>query len=192
MKRHPEPAALALYAGGELPLAGRIAVAFHVRLCGECRREAEAFRQARQALRVEAQAFPSGVDWAALEAEMKANIRLGVAAGAIVRGRTRRAEPLRPQWKPAFVVTATLAVVLAAGWLLDRSRAPESAPAAGGGVMLRSTPDGLAVEWSRGGTAVLGAGRPPVAAAVSWDGSVRAPFLDEDTGQVTIYNVAAQ
>lgn len=192
MKRHPEPAMLALHAGGELPLVRRIAVALHVRLCGECRREAEAFRQARLALQEEAQALPPGIDWAALEAEMKANIRLGVAAGAIVRGRTRRTEPWRPQRKPAFVVAATFAVVLAAGWLLDRSRAPQPAPAAGSGVVLQSTPDGLAVEWGRGETAVLGAGRPPVAAAVSWDGSVRAPFLDEDTGQVTIYNVAAQ
>ncbi len=88
-------------------------------------------------------------------------------------------------------MTATFAVVVAAGWLLEKSPAPRPDAIAGSEVLLQSTPDGLAVEWSRGETAVLGAGRPPVAAAVSWDGSVRAPFLDEDTGQVTIYNVAA-
>lgn len=192
MKRHPEPAILALHAGGELPLARRIAVALHLRLCARCQREAEAFRQAREALQEAAQALPPGLDWAALEAEMKANIRLGVAAGAIVRGRTRRAAAGRPRWKPAFVVAATFALVLAAGWLLDRTRAPQPPLPAGDAVALQATPDGLALEWSRGETAVLGAGRAPAAAAVSWDGSVRAPFLDEDTGQVTIYNVAAQ
>jgi hypothetical protein len=192
MKQHPEAAILALHAGGELPLARRIPVALHVRLCGQCRREVAAFRQATLALQQQARALPPGVDWAALEAEMKANIRLGVTAGAIVRDGAVRPARWRPQWKPAVVVAATIAVVVAAGWLLERNEAPRPEAIAGSGVVLQSTPDGLAVEWGRGESAVLGAGRPPVAAAVSWDGSVRAPFLDEETGQVTIYNVAAQ
>lgn len=188
MIRHPEPATLALLAGGELPLAGRIAAGLHVRFCERCRREAAAFRQAQRALRQQAGALPPGIDWAALEAEMKANIRLGVAAGAIVR-RPSRSAAQRPQWKAAVVVAATLAVLLAAGWLLDPSR---QRPPAASTVVLHVTPEGVAVEWSRTESAVLGAGRPPAAAAVSWDGRIRAPFVDEDTGQVTIYDVSAQ
>ncbi|MCS7041978.1 MAG: hypothetical protein N2036_03840 [Bryobacteraceae bacterium] len=192
MRRHPKAEKLALYAGGDLPLAERVALALHLRFCAHCREEAGRFLRARQAFREEAAALPPGLDWGALEAEMRANIRLGVAAGAIVGGRPRRARSWEPPWKPAFVVTATLAVVMAAGWMLERSRMPAPAAGPGGEVVLRSTPEGLAVEWSSNEAAVFGAGRTPVAAAVNWDGSARAPFLDDETGQVTIYNVAAQ
>lgn len=192
MNRHPAPATLALLAGGELPLARRIAAALHVRFCARCRREAEAFRQAQQALQDQAGLLPPGIDWAALEAEMKANIRLGVAAGAIVRAAAEPAPGRRLPWRPAIVVAATLAVVVAVGWHMEQGRRLRSPEAAGDGVVLQATPEGLAVEWSRGERAVLGAGRPPASAAVSWDGSIRAPFVEEDTGQVTIYDVSAQ
>lgn len=192
MRRHPDGTALALYAGGELGLLHRVRLAWHMLRCGACRREAERFREARLALRDAGGGLPAGLDWERLEAEMRANIRLGVAAGAIVRRDNGRRRVGRPVRKPALVVVATLAVVAVAGLLLERSRSRQPAPAAAASVELRPTAEGLAVDWGQGGSAVLGAGRAPVAAAVSWDGSVRAPFVDEDTGQVTIYNVAAQ
>jgi len=90
------------------------------------------------------------------------------------------------------VVAAALALVLVAGTALERSAQRAPAAPAGAEIVLRSTPEGLAVEWGGNEAAVFGAGSAPVAAAVSWDGGARAPFLDEDTGEVTIYNVAAQ
>jgi len=192
MKRHPESERLALYAGGDLALPRRLTVAWHVRRCAACRREVEDFRRARQALQDLAGALPPGVDWPLLEAEMKANIRLGVTAGAIVGARPSRAGASGSVWKPAFVVAAAFAVVLVAGHVLERSRPARPAAPAGAQVVLHATPEGLSVDWGHGDTAVFGAGQAPVAAAVSWDGGARAPFLDEDTGQVTIYNVAAQ
>ena len=193
MKRHPEAGRIALYAGGELPLPERLAIALHVRRCGRCRKEVERVRQLRQALREDKHRLPDGLDWAALEAEMKANIRLGIMAGALVRSKdASRPESWIPQWKPAAVVAATLAVVLVAGRALERTPRPAPPAPAGAGIVLRSTPEGLAVDWGGNESVVFGAGSAPVAAAVSWDGGARAPFLDEDTGQVTIYNVAAQ
>ena len=192
MRRHPEVGKIVLYAGGELPLLDRLALAFHVRRCGRCRKQVEQMRRLREALREDKGRLPEGLDWAALEAEMKANIRLGVTAGALVRRKGRApASPWILRWKPAAVVAAALALVFVAGRALDRT--PQPAPAAPGaaGIVLRSTPEGIAVDWGGSEAAVFGAGSAPVAAAVSWDGAVRAPFLDEETGQVTIYNVAA-
>jgi len=193
MRRHPEAGKIVLYAGGELPLLDRLALAFHVRRCGRCRKEVERLRQLRQALRAGKDRLPDGLDWAALEAEMKANIRLGVTAGSLVRRKgTPRPDSWIPKWKPAAVVAAALALVLVAGTALERSAQRAPAAPAGAEIVLRSTPEGLAVEWGGNEAAVFGAGSAPVAAAVSWDGGARAPFLDEDTGEVTIYNVAAQ
>lgn len=190
MKHHPAERELALHAGGDLPWARRLAVAWHVRRCSACRREIGRFRESHEAMR-DASAIPPGLDWASLAAEMKANIHLGLAAGELVR-RSREPDDILPSdWRAVAIVTATLAVVAVAGWTLQR-RAGTPAPAPGTEVVLRQTEDGLSVKWGRNETAVFGAGKAPVAAAVSWDGGARAPFLDEETGQVTIYDVAAQ
>jgi hypothetical protein len=190
MRNHPADKELALHAGGELPWLRRLAVAWHLRGCAGCRREIGRFRESREALRA-ASALPPELDWASLAAEMKANIHLGLAAGELVR-RNREPDEFRPSdWRAAAIVTATLAVVAVAGWTLQR-RAGPPAPAPGTEVVLRQTEDGLSVQWGRNEAAVFGAGKAPVTAAVSWDGGARAPFLDEETGQVTIYDVAAQ
>lgn len=192
MKRHLEPTVLALHAGGDLPLPARLAAAWHLLRCARCRRQERAFRRMRQQWKEATAQLPPDLDWPALEAEMKANIRLGIAAGAIVRGARSSRSGWRRQWKPAYVVAATLAVVFVAGALLERKTLPRPGPQPGAEVVMRTTSEGLAVEWGRNEAAVFGAGQTPVAAAVSWDGSARAPFLDEETGQITIYNVAAQ
>ncbi len=190
MKKHPADTDLALHAGGELPLARRLLVGWHLRRCARCRREVQRFRLSREALR-RAAVLPPGLDWDALEAVMKANIRLGLAAGELVRRPAVQPRLREFDWRPAAVVTATLAVVAAAGWLLERTRHP-AMPESGAEIVMNPTAEGLAVRWGQTGMAVFGAGQAPVAAAVSWDGGARAPFLDEDTGQVTIYDVAAQ
>jgi anti-sigma-K factor RskA len=191
MKKHPPVPDLALYAGGDLPLWQRLPLALHVRRCEDCRREVEAFRQALAALR-EAGDEPVDLDWKTLEAEMRANIRLGLAAGEAVRRSSRLEDLHRTDWRALAVVTASLAVVAVVGWTLQRPRMAGPDSPAWAEVTLQPTAEGLAVKLGPRDSAVLGAGRAPVAAAVSWDGGVRAPFLDEETGQVTIYNVAAQ
>lgn len=191
MKQHPSEADLALYAGGDLPFWQGLRLAWHLRGCESCRREAERFRAALASIREEAAASAVS-DWDALEAEMRANIRLGWTAGELVRPERQTDVTLRHDWRSLAVVSAALAVVAVVGWTLHRPggaaepRAPET------GIALQSTAEGFSVRWSAEDAAWLGAGRAPVAAAVSWDGSVRAPFVDEETGQVTIYNVAAQ
>jgi hypothetical protein len=191
MKKHPAAPDLALYAGGDLPLWRRLPLAWHVNRCEECRREVEMFRQALKALH-EADVELPDPDWALLEAEMRANIRLGLAAGEAVRRGARLEDPPRNDWRALAVVAASLAVVAVVGWTLHRPGVAGPADAAPGELTLQATSEGLSIRLGPQDAAVLGGGRVPVAAAVSWDGGVRAPFLDEETGQVTIYNVAAQ
>jgi len=191
MKKHPSAPDLALYAGGDLPLWQRLPLAWHVNRCEECRREVEMFRQALKALH-DADVELSDPDWAPLEAEMRANIRLGLAAGEAVRPGAMLEDSARNDWRALAVVAASLAVVAVVGWTLHRPGAVSSRGAAWGEFTLQTTAEGLSVRLGPHDAAVLGGGRAPVAAAVSWDGGVRAPFLDEETGQVTIYNVAAQ
>lgn len=190
MKKHPMDGDLALYAGGELPLARRLLAAWHLRRCGRCRHAVARIQEARAALRAAAD-LPPGVDWPTLEAEMKANIRLGLAAGELVSRPAVRPRLRTFDWKAAAVVAASLVLVTAAGWLLQRA-GRTAAPAASAEILLHPSKEGLSVRWGQSGSAVFGLGQAPVAAAVSWDGSARAPFVDEDTGQVTIYDVAAQ
>lgn len=188
---HIPPTDLALYAGGDLPWWQQLRVAWHLRNCARCRSEVEAFRRALAALR-EHGLEAADLDWEPLEAEMRANIRLGLAAGELVRQDQPEEETRQSDWRALAVVAAAMAVVAVVGWTLHRPGTPPPAGNTGAEIALHPTAEGISVQWGERSAAVFGGGRAPVAAAVSWDGSVRAPFLDEETGQVTIYDVAAQ
>lgn len=192
MKLHPTEAALALHAGGDLGLLDRLRIHLHVRGCPACAARLAALADARRQLRASALELPEGLDWSRLAGEMRANIRVGLAAGAIVGGPASRPSPDASSFRLA-VVLASLSFVAVAGWLL---RAPQpSAPdlAAAPAVLLEARPDGLAL---RGHDAALTLLKPASQTAatttVSWDGSARSSFVDSETGQVTIYNVSAQ
>lgn len=200
MSRHPSPAQLALHAGGDLPLSARLRLAWHLRGCPDCAARVRRLSEARRLFAAQAGQLPDGLDWDRLAVEMRANIRLGLAAGAAVQRPALAPVPSGSGWRLA-VVLSSMAFVGAAGWLL-RAPQPElqmmpiainvPAPAADTRVVLDAQPDGLAVR-ERGATlTLLGPARQPLTTAVSWDGSARARFLDAETGQVTIYDVSAQ
>jgi anti-sigma factor RsiW len=187
--KHPDVGSLALYAGGEIGILGRWRVAAHLASCEECRREVETFRRTRAALREEADGLPPGLNWAGLEAEMKANIRLGLAAGAIVDSPV--AAPERLGWRAAAgVAMATLMVV--AGWFLNIPRPVRLADTRTQGVVLEATQAGLEVRENGRALTMLQPASTPVTYSVSAAGSLRARYVDGDTGQVTITNVYAQ
>src|SRR5215831_4773166 len=81
--KHPSQATLALHAGGDLGPVARWFTERHVSHCERCREEVEAFQLTRQILPDLAE-IPE-IPWNRLAAEMKANIRLGLAAGECVR-----------------------------------------------------------------------------------------------------------
>src|SRR5450432_1163191 len=83
--KHPSEAELALYAGGDLGWLRQRLAERHVRNCGPCQNVAADFSE----LRSEGAAFPN-VQWPRLAEEMRANIRLGLAAGECVNRRPAR------------------------------------------------------------------------------------------------------
>lgn len=188
--RHPGEAALALLAGGDLPLLERWRVGRHVRGCEACRAVLEGYRRLRQ----DAAQWSEDLDpetWTRLEAEMRANIRLGLAAGRAVDGEPAAAVRVWRDWRVA-AVAASIAFVFGAGAWLGRQTAagPRGAllvsmapvvEAGDEGLVLRSTGAALELKSPEGSAAVR---------TVSWDGTARARYFDGETGQVTIHQVA--
>ena len=190
--KHPSEARLALHAGGDLGLWARWRTARHVARCERCRREVEAFFGVRDTA-AERAGIPD-VHWASLAAEMKANIRLGLAAGACVR-----AEPSRhPVASPLFagaraaVAFASVLALLVTGLVLEHP-APRRASGYPEGVTVQATGSGIQVRGG-GETLVLLHAREArdVTYSVGAQGSMRARYVDPDTGYVTVNNVYAQ
>jgi hypothetical protein len=166
--RHPEWQNLALYAGGDLGWLAALRVRSHVKECEACRTEVESQRAALRGLQRGALTLPEGLDWTTMAAEMKANIHLGLQMGEIASSvPRRRLDPAGDSlgWRAA-AVCASLAVILVSGWYLQRPHTPAvqttfSLPAASNEVVK---------------SAEIGEG-------------VRARFVDQDSGQVTIQHV---
>jgi hypothetical protein len=190
---HPSPSNLALYAGQDLGwFAGR-RTERHLAGCPECRREVEAFAAARDGL-TDLGELPA-IPWHRLAAEMKANIRLGLAAGECVRD--GRAMPLAWLSGPrAMAAFACVAVLVVAGSFLQRPTPPvPTAPvaAAAEGTVLRATANSIELNQD-GQTLILMHVRDgqDVTYSAGAQGSMRARYVDSETGNVTINNVYVQ
>ncbi len=186
MKQHPSIRLLALDAGGDLPLWRRLAVRLHLLGCPACAAERRALADARAKLRAGADEMPKGLDWERLAGEMKANIRLGLAAGSIVDERAVAPRPEAFGWRLA-VVAGSMAFVMLTGWVLQTPPRPVAQ-----NVVFETRPDGLALRQRGSTLTLLQPEQEVVATTVSWDGGARSSFVDTETGQVTIHNVIAQ
>jgi len=196
---HPSQSTLALYAGKDLGwFAGRLAER-HVARCRECRQAVEAFSGLHDDL-VGFVAVPA-VSWSRLAAEMKANIRLGLAAGECVRGESSVAPLAWISGMRAAMACAGMVVLVAAGLLLDRSTPPAPRVPVGKdeSMVLRATASG--VELNQGGQSMSllhvraaqgPGGQLDVTYSAGAQGSMRARYVDLDTGYVTINNVYVQ
>ena len=118
--KHPDQATLALYAGGDLGRFEAWRTARHVARCGECRDEVAAYKGMRDLL-PELGKLPD-LQWDGLASEMRANIRLGLAAGECVRESAE--EPPRA-WlfngARTAIALASILAVLVTGVVLQRS-----------------------------------------------------------------------
>ncbi len=189
---HPHEADLALYAGGDLGLLTRLRLRAHLSGCSDCRRSVEEFHAAIEALRREQLEMSRGLRWDRLASEMTANIHLGVAAGECVG--PVAVQRIRPRWQKAVIlapVLVPLIVLVVIGVYIQR---PQQQPASGWveGTVVEATSEGI--EWKQGDR-MLSLRHPTaedVTYVVNTQGTVRARYVDSETGQVTIHNVYAQ
>ncbi len=186
---------LALYGGGDLPPWNRWLIRRHLQACDECARVADDFTQMREALSQSAERLPeplSEAGWQSLAAEMTANIRLGMAAGACVSIRPK----LFARPRIAFALAGLAILLVVAGVETSVRKNAPAFPAVADESGLRT------LEASSSGIAVHSAGHmlavsaPPgidaahdVIQTVNTRGDVHSRYTD-DTG-VTINAVYA-
>jgi hypothetical protein len=210
MTRHTAETDLALYASGDLPVWRKLAAAWHVRGCEECRGLVETFRLDRDGLHQAADRLPEDIDWDQLSAEMTANIHVGLAAGECVTPRAPKVEVLA-WWRPAAAAAGIVVLVAGAWWLNvpqsdtetiahalqsmftgQRGTAAQTPAQEDRGPMVRSSSAGVELVENGGRLGIEQSGLLPAMYSVSTQGSASARYVDQDTGQVTITAVYVQ
>ena len=187
--KHPSEARLALHAGGDLGRIARWRMERHLAVCERCREDLGGFAATREIV-PELAEIPE-VPWSRLAAEMKANIRLGLSAGECVRpGEV----PLRHSLfsgARAAVALASVAALLVTGLVLERP-APNPGFPKNEGVVVQTMKNGIQVREGAQALRLMHAGAQNVTYSVGAQGSMRARYVDPETGYVTINNVYAE
>ncbi|HEX4134768.1 MAG TPA: hypothetical protein VHY84_09185 [Bryobacteraceae bacterium] len=192
---HPRENDLALLAGGEAGRGSRFFLERHVRSCADCQHKVAEYRQLRSHLREHD--IPDA-NWHFLEADMRANIRLGLEAGACVR-----TTQITPRWNLRLTVGfAGLAALIVAGFfvldigpLRDRFNGSlfNGSSQDASTTVLRST--GSEVEIRSGDRSLMLLNHKGSTAAnqtVSARGDIGTRYVDGEAGTVTINNVYLQ
>jgi anti-sigma factor RsiW len=186
---HPGETCLALFAGGELGVWARWRVGRHLARCSRCREDAGEFRAARDRLRYASTEVPDDASWPRLAREMRANIRVGLAAGEY--DSPAPAEVRRFGWRTVAALVPVVALILIGVWLQGPRPQPAKATWVDG-TLLEATSGGIEL---RQGDRMLSLRHPEageVTFVVNVQGTLRARYVDSETGQVTIHNVYAQ
>jgi len=183
---HPGEQQLALYSSGDLNFVNSLRVQWHLRTCARCSQQVESIAAVTSALRSHTIEMPRGVEWDRLAAEMTANIHLGLEAGECV-GPVRLARPERIGWR-ASLVMAGMTIVLVGAWFLNPPRHTEKL-AQRSPIEIGTMPGGIEMKGNGSALMLLHTRGQQTPIIVSTPGSLRARFVDQDTGQVTINNV---
>jgi len=180
---HPNREALALHAGGDLGALARWRTERHISHCERCREEVAQYRRIRTIVPDLAE-IPE-IPWNRLAAEMKANIRLGLAAGECVRATSLPEGRGIVTGFRAAVAFASMAALIAAGITLQRS-APIAADRPG--IVAEATPGGAGIQLREGGQSLrlLHSGARNVTYTAGAQGSMEARYVDRETGYITV------
>lgn len=183
--KHPAEQDLALLAGGETGRLRRFFLDRHLRNCEDCQEKVAGFRELRERL---ADIEMPEVNWNFLAREMRANIRVGLEAGACVR------PPLvAGSWAPRLTVAfASLLLVVGAGFFLRDSGLHAPKVVEGPPPVLQATGSGIELRKGTDSLTFLDQQGERTEQTVSAQGVLEARYINGETGSVTINNVYLQ
>jgi hypothetical protein len=184
---HPRENDLALLAGGEAGRMRRFLLDRHVRTCADCQETVAEYRELRTVL---AGVETPDLNWNFLAADMRANIRLGLEAGACVR-----TPAIFRRWnlRPAIALASLLLLVVAGEFLRDARPHRLAAGLDTATPVLQSTGSGIEIRTGADSLTLLNHhGDAVVNQTVSAQGDIGARYIDGETGSVTINNVYLQ
>ncbi len=191
INRHPSESDLALLAGGDCGSWQRFRLNRHVSRCGDCKDTLASFGELRSAVReVELpQVVSNEADWSRIAGEMRANIRLGLAAGECV-GDAPEVSSGR-SWLPRFAMgMAGVILLTGAGIFLRGLLPPSDLPSAiHTASVVESTGKGVQLRTDSGSMTLLNHGDVAGDQTVTSQGAIRASYVDGNTGTVTITSV---
>lgn len=179
--KHPHQAKLALHAGGDLGMWARWRTERHVAQCDRCRDDIARYQQTRE-ISADLTEIPE-VPWNRLAAEMKANIRLGLAAGECVRAEERPvlSTPFFHGARPVVALASVIAL-LVTGLVLERP-APVQAD---DGAVVQATADGIQIRRGAQTFRLMNAGAKRVTYSSGAQGVIGAQSVDSETGYVIL------
>jgi hypothetical protein len=183
--KHPSQEILALHAGGDLGWVARWKTARHLADCERCTAEVTAFGELREAL-PELSQIPE-VPWNRIAGEMRANIRLGLAAGECVRssGRPFRETPLFTAARATLALASVLALMVT-GLMLE---GPAPRLAQSNEPVVQATVNGIQRRSGDQGFGLMHSGASGVTYTVGAQGTLGARYTDPETGNVTMTKV---
>jgi hypothetical protein len=182
--RHPKQATLALQAGGDLGAFARWRTERHLAKCARCRDEVAGFEAMRGTM-ADLLEMPD-LPWNRIAEEMRANIRLGLAAGECVRPIDKAGwASRRAGWRVA-VAMASITALAVTGLMLERPRPIVELRDENAGV--QTTPDGIGNPAMR----LMYRGAEGVQLSASAEGSVQAQYTNPNTGYMTVSQVDVQ
>jgi len=185
---HLKETTLALHASGDLGWFAAWKAERHLASCEQCRAGVESFREMREALPGIAE-LPD-IQWNRLAAEMRANIRLGLAAGECVREADEAEVQPSPLFNSARAVLAFAGVfTLVVTGLVLQGPAPQKVfPAE---PMAQATANGVEMRAGNQTFELMHNGAQSVINTVSTQG-IGARYTDPQTGLVTMTKVYVQ
>jgi len=179
---------LALHASGDLGWFAAWNTRRHLAQCERCREEVESFREMRDAL-PEIAELPD-VAWNRIATEMRANIRLGLAAGECVReGDQAEVEP-SPLFGTARAVLAFAGMftLVVTGLVLEGTTARPPKIASVSMPTAEATANGIQMRAGDQGFSLLHDGAKDVITTVSTR-DIGARYIQPETGLVTVTRV---
>jgi len=189
MNNHPSDTDLALLAGGDCGRLQRFLLNRHVSRCGDCRDTVASFAELRsESLELAGDNAMPEMEWNQLAGEMRANIRLGLAAGECVAEAPARI--FSGTWKPRLALGAVCVALLVGAGIFLRGLLPNDNPS---GVVHAATAESnsTGVQVTTGASSMTLMNHAGVAGdqTVSSDGAIRASYVDGETGTVTVTSV---